>query len=259
MRPKIGIALSGGAARGLAHIGVLKVLERESVPLDMIAGTSSGAIVAAMYAAGMGAKDIEAIARDLKWMDLIAPTWPKDGLLSGQRLSTFVRERIPVSSFSRLKVPLAIPAVDILSRRIYIFRKGRLDTAIQASCAVPGIFRPVRYRGMLLVDGGVLENLPSKTVREIGADLVLGVDVNRRGRLFDRVDNLFKILLQCQYIMMEATTRELRNLCDYLVEPDVGKGGFLSLERVEDFIEAGERAAIPVVKKLKRRLEGCTR
>lgn len=252
---KIGLALSGGAARGFAHLGVLKAFEREGIPIDMIAGTSSGAIVAAMYAAGMKVEEIEAITRKINWMDILAPTWPREGLLSGEKIARFVEERIPVRYFTHLPIPLAVVAVDILSGKEYVFKRGRIGTAIQASCAVPGIFKPVRYKGMLLVDGGVLNNLPSKVVRDMGADVVIGVDVNKRDRLFNRLDNLFKVLLQCQYIMMEASSRRARELCDYVVEPEIGKGGFLSLERAAEFIRLGEKATIPVIKKLKERGE----
>ncbi len=251
---KIGLVLSGGAVRGFAHIGVLKAFQREGLTIDMVAGTSSGAIVGAMYAAGMDPWKMETLAKEINWRDIVSPTWPpKEGLLSGDRLARFIRERVRARYFSSLRLPLAVVAVDILSQRQYIFRRGRLDIAVQASCAVPGIFKPVPYRGMLLVDGGVLANLPSEAVKEMGADIVVGVDVNRRDRLFKRLDNIFKILLQCQYIMMEASTRRAKELCDYVIEPDMGKGGFLALERASEFIDLGEKAALPVVKKIKRR------
>ncbi len=251
----LGLALSGGAARGFAHIGILKAFERESVPISFIAGTSSGSIVGAMYASGMDIESILNVTQRLKWLkDLVSPAWPKDGFLSSKKLSDFIHDIIPAKRFSELKIPLSIVSVDILSRKQYVFNKGNLDIAIRASCSVPGIFKPVKHQGMLLVDGGVVNNLPAQIVKDMGADIVVGVDVNKRARLFDNIDNVFKVLLQSHYIMMEANTDVQRRHCDYIIEPDIGKGGFVSIEKAQEFIKSGEYAAAPVARKIKNNI-----
>ena len=253
----VGIAFSGGAARGFAHLGVLKEFERASLQIDMIAGTSSGALVGVLYASGLSLERIEAIGRSLTWLkDIVSPVLPTYGILSTAKLGRFIRETLPVKRFSDLKIPLSVMTVDILSRRECVFSTGRLDIAIQASCSVPGIFKPVAYRDMLLVDGGIMSNLPARIVRRMGADIVIGVDVNKKGRLFDRIDNVFKVLLQSHYIMMETNTRNEKSFCDFVIEPDVGKGGFLSLEKADEFIRCGEKAARLVVKEIKGVIEG---
>jgi NTE family protein len=251
-RPKIGLALGGGAARGIAHIGVLKAFVKAGVPVDLIAGTSSGAIVGALFASGLTIKEIEETGRDISWIkDIITPVWPHDGLLSGEKIANFIEKNLPVKTFSQLKIPLSITSVDIKTKKAYIFHKGRVSLAVQASCSVPGIFSPVKLRHMLLVDGGVLINLPGKIVTDMGANITVGVDVNRKAKTFENFNNIFKVLLQSHLIMMEANVTNGRHCCNYILEPDIGGRGFLALDKFDEFIELGEKAAIPVIKKIK--------
>lgn len=251
-RPKIGLALGGGAARGIAHIGVLKAFVKAGIPIDFIAGTSSGAIVGALFASGLTIKEIEKIGRDMSWIkDIITPIWPRDGLLSGEKIANFIEENLPVKNFSQLKIPLSVTSVDIKTKSAYIFNKGHLRLAVQASCSVPGIFSPVKLHHMLLVDGGIINNLPGKVVKEMGANIAIGVDVNRKAKNFEKIDNIFKVILQSHLIMMEANVTNGRQYCNYILEPDIGERGFLALDKFDEFIELGEEAAIPVVEKIK--------
>lgn len=184
MKPKIGLALSGGGARGLAHIGVLKILIREGIPVDCIAGTSMGSIVAAFFAAGFSIEEMEEIAirfsRMRELAKLIDLTPNRRGLLEGNRVREyfhhlFVEDRL----IENLSIPILINAVDLVSGNEIVFRKGSLLQAIFASSAVPGIFSPIESGDGLLIDGGVLNNLPVDHAWSMGPDIVIGVDVEQ--------------------------------------------------------------------------------
>lgn len=179
--PRIGLALSGGGARGLAHIGAIRVLEREGIPVHYLAGTSMGGVIAAGYAAGMTAEDLEGEARNFtrprQLLSLMDAGFPDNGLLRGKRLQEYFDARIGCRSFSDLERVLALVAVDLNSRQEVVLREGPLDIALRATTAVPGLFAPVETGPFRLVDGGLLNNLPVDTVRKLGAELVIAIDV----------------------------------------------------------------------------------
>lgn len=177
------MALSGGGARGLAHIGVLKVLEQEGIPIDFLAGTSMGGIVAAAYAAGLSAKFMEKealrMAKPRHLVELIDRSLPtKPGLFKGQRVQRYLVEQLGDITFDDLRVPLALVAVDLESGEEVILRSGSVVEALRVTISLPGVFAPFRLEGRLLVDGGVLNNLPADVVRHMGAEVVVAVDVS---------------------------------------------------------------------------------
>ena len=180
-RPRLGLALSGGGARGLAHIGVLRVLEREGIPVDFLAGTSMGGVIAAGYAAGLSPDDLEkealAVARTRRLLRLIDPALPNGGLIHGQRLLAYFEQHLGQRTFSDLRLPLALVAVDLNTRQEVVLREGPVALALRATTAVPGLLMPVEVNGWRLVDGGVLNNLPVDVAREIGAEAVIAVDI----------------------------------------------------------------------------------
>ncbi|HOL18457.1 MAG TPA: patatin-like phospholipase family protein, partial [Bacillota bacterium] len=175
---KIGLALSGGVARGIAHIGVLKYLEEQHIKLSCLAGTSAGSIIAGLYCAGIPLDDIEKIALSFSWKDLFKLTLPRYGLVDSTLLEKLIKSYIGDINFSELKIPLLINAVDLLKGEEVILDSGLVAVAIRASCAIPGIFTPVKTNGRLLVDGGVLDNVPARLLKEKGMDMVVAVDVN---------------------------------------------------------------------------------
>lgn len=182
-RPKVGLALSGGGARGLAHIGVLKVLEQEGIPIDFLAGTSMGGIIAAGYAAGLGAEYMAEEARRMgrlrnmvKLMDRSLPT--RLGLFEGQKVQEYLASHLGNITFDDLQIPLALLAVDLDSGEEVVLRNGPVVEAVRATISLPGVFAPFRLDAHLLVDGGVLNNLPADVVRRMGADVVIAVDVS---------------------------------------------------------------------------------
>lgn len=176
--PRLGLALGSGAARGLAHIGVLKVLDEAGLRIHAIAGTSIGAFIGALYASGMPVTRMERVALELDWLKLARlfnPTVPTSGLVDSRALATFMAELLPVASFEELKLPLAVTATDIETGEPVIIRQGDLLSALQAALAFPGIFPPVRFGDRFLVDGGLCNPIPADIAKLLGANLVIGV------------------------------------------------------------------------------------
>jgi len=176
--PRLGLALGSGAARGLAHIGVLKVLEENHIPIDIIAGTSMGAFIGAMYAAGVPVAQMEKVALEIDWLSmarLLDPVLPTSGLSDGRKLMAFMAELLPVRDFKDLHISLAMTATDINTGEAIIIKQGDLLEALRASLAFPGIFSPVRFGQRFLVDGGLCKPIPTDVVRKLGAGVVIGV------------------------------------------------------------------------------------
>ncbi len=178
---KVGLALSGGGARGLAHIGVLKILEQEGVPIDCLAGTSMGGVIAAGYAAGLGVNLMEQEALRMASLRRLLPladlSLLRRGLFEGQKVHEYLTGHLGDRTFDDLRLPLALVAVDLNTGRAVYLNQGRVVDAVRATIALPGIFTPVERDGQLLVDGGLLDNLPADAARRMGADVVIAVDV----------------------------------------------------------------------------------
>lgn len=171
--PKVGVALGGGFARGLAHIGVLKVLEEENIPVDFIAGTSVGSVIGAAYASGISAKELEEIAAIVRFKDFSRWTFSRFGLFSNDKMALFLRKVLRCKTFEDLRIPLAIAATDIITGDPAVFTKGDLIDPVRASCAYPGMFQPVRIGNQLLVDGLLAHSVPSMPLRDMGAERVI--------------------------------------------------------------------------------------
>jgi NTE family protein len=260
--PKIGLALSGGGARGLAHIGVIKALERESIPVQYLAGTSMGGVIAAGYAAGMSAANLEQEARDFtrprQLLRLMDAGFPGQGLLRGNRLQEYFETRLGNRTFSDLECALALIAVDLNSRQEIVLREGPLDIALRATTAVPGLFAPVEVGAHRLVDGGLLNNLPVDAVRKLGAEFVIAIDVeadpagdfsekyantgwlpNGLARTLATVEESVTLLMSRT---MEARLRQYPP--DMLIRPAIPPGVSLlsGYTRIDELIRAGEQA-----------------
>lgn len=176
--PILGLALGSGAARGLAHIGVLKVLEEANIPIDIITGTSMGAFIGAMYASGVPVAQMEQVALEIDWRSmakLLAPTLPTSGLTDSKKLIAFMAELLPAREFKDLSLPLAVTATDINTGEAIIIKQGDLLEALRASLAFPGIFSPVRFGQRFLVDGGLCNPIPTDVARNLGAERIIGV------------------------------------------------------------------------------------
>ena len=177
---KIGLALGSGGARGLAHIGVLRVLEREKIPVDLIVGSSMGSLIGGLYASGMNADTLEEIALNIRWQytaKFFTPTISKAGLVDGNKIEKLLETFIGKIIFSKLKIPFVTVAANIENGKEVIIKTGKVSRAIRASCSIPGIFTPLKYGNRYLVDGGLVNPVPVDVARKNGADIVIGVNV----------------------------------------------------------------------------------
>jgi NTE family protein len=271
---KIGYALGGGGARGLSHIGVMKVLEEYGIQPDVIAGTSIGALVGALYASGLRAGDIERAMRlDLKRLAMLADvTWSLSGLVKGKRVTAALESFLGNLNFTDLKIPFACVATDIIHGQEITIRSGPVITAVRASISVPGLFTPVKVRGRYLVDGGLVNMVPVSTCRNMGAEYVVGVNVipdpagliheaendqeddereeSARGLRSRKskeaksgAPNVVKVLIQSLYIPGYRIAMGNLEAADLAISPEVGGIGFFQFDKEVEAIEAGETAA----------------
>jgi NTE family protein len=259
-RPKVALILGGGGARGLAHIGVLKVLRREGVPVDMIVGTSIGSVVGALNAAGVPPEEIEKMAAEVGWEKLtdfstarIVKLLVSEELLSTQKMEEYLRRRIGTKTFADLQIPLACVAADLRTGERIVLREGSVALAARASATMPGVFKPVPYRHRLLVDGGIVDNVPTDVAKFLGADIILCVNVP--------VDfakaaptNVLATLNQALYIQGQVIIEERRALADVLIEPRVMDVGTFELWKSSACVTAGEAAAREAMPRLKKAL-----
>ena len=255
-RPRLGLALSGGAARGLAHVGVLKVFAEHGLRVDCVAGTSAGALVGGALAAGLSVEEIEQVGRTLRWRDLGRMTLSRLGVQSNAFLEEYVRARFPVTRFEELTVPFAAVATDLQTgARVVMRDEGDLGFAIRASCAVPGWYVPVtNSEGRQLVDGGLVANLPVSVVRSLGAEVAVAVDVNSEGAKFmGPPTSVIGVLLQSMLVVQRVSVEHQRQLADVVISPQVGQLRWDEMERASEFIDAGieaARAAVPAIREL---------
>jgi len=260
---KVGLALGGGAARGLAHVGVLEVLEREGVPVDMIAGTSAGAAVGALYAQGKSASRIKELALDTGWrrlVSLIDLALPKSGFIEGTKIKNLLKSFMGDISFSELKIPLSCVATDIHSGEEVVISEGSVLEAVRASISIPVIFTAVRWRDRYLVDGGLVNPVPVSTVRDMGAELVIAVNViPTMGVRFQpakeaKEPGIFQSLLHSFYIATYSLVRSSLAKADIVIEPKLPHIGYGDFHRIGDSIAQGEIAAKALVEQIKQRL-----
>ena len=251
-RPKVGLALSSGAIRGLAHLGAIQVFEEEGIPIDIITGTSAGALVGGLYALGHQIKYLKQLACNIKWEHVTEIAIHKKGLVAGNRLLEFLRILTQDRTFDDLNIPFAAVATDLRTGEKVILNTGPVAEAIRASISIPGIYVPFQKDGRLLCDGAVVDRIPITLAREMGADVVVAIDIGF-GIGTSKLSNIFEILLQAS----DITTRELSKLsweyADVLIEPKVSHLPAMDLRKAEELIEAGIAAArvkIPEIKKL---------
>jgi NTE family protein len=255
-RPKIGLALSGGAARGIAHIGVLKVLEENDFPIDFIAGTSMGSIVAGAYAAGMKIGLLEEIALSIRWRDASKVSFSKLAIMSNDVLEETLQKIMPVRDFSKMRIPLAVVTADVQTGQAVIFTKGDAIKAIKISCSVPGFFAPhIDEQGRMLVDGGIVQNLPVDAVLGLGAEKVIGIDVNSCIEMTSPPTNIFQILMQSYMIIGRGSAAFQASHANLIIEPPTGRIRVDELEKAKELIAAGETAMIKALPAAKALLE----
>ncbi|WP_319475765.1 patatin-like phospholipase family protein [Marispirochaeta aestuarii] len=251
-KKKIGLTLSGGAARGFAHIGVLKVLQENSIPIHYVTGTSVGSIVGALICGGYGWEEILKIARDLKWSELVRPTLSGMGLVKSDRLENFINDLLGSVEFRDLEIPLRVVAVDLNKAEELIFDSGSVARAVRASSSVPGIFEPVQEKKRVLVDGGVINNLPCSLARKMGAQKVIAVDLNANPSNDQPPENLLDITYRSFAIMLNNSSMEGRSNADIVIQPELHDYNYHDLSKADDMVRKGEEAAQAQIKRLKR-------
>jgi NTE family protein len=250
-RPTIGLALGGGFARGLAHIGVLKVLEQEGIPIDFVAGTSVGSVIGAAYCSGISAKELEEIAALVRFRDFARWTISRYGLASSDRMANFLRKMLKCSAFEELKIPLAVAATDFVSGEPVVFREGPLVDALRASCAYPGMFQPVNVGGRLMVDGMLAHAVPAVPLRDMGAERVVAVYLSAHWVNLAGPRHLFDVIGQCFSIAQEKMCGAWQGAADLVLQPDVRGFTYDGFEHAPELICAGEaaaRTALPTLK-----------
>jgi len=247
------LVLGGGSARGIAHIGVLKVLEREKIRIDKVVGTSMGALVGAAYALGIPVERMEEKALKFSVNRLLDPVLPKMGLLAGNRLEAAIKDIIEERGFEDCKIPLSIVATDIETNEEMVYRKGGLSSIIRASCSWPGVFNPVRIDGRLLVDGGIKNSVPTKIARTLDPDFMIAVDVGFCVR-YGKIENIFQMILQSFQIMGHELNRYQANEADVVIEVDLGDLDQTAFHRSREAIMKGTEAAESKIRHIKREL-----
>jgi len=267
---KVGLALSGGAARGMAHIGILEVLEREGIPIDMVAGTSAGAVIGALYAQGKDSSYIKNQAIELSRKRLttfIDPSLPRSGFIRGDRIKELLAGAIGGNTaFSDLKMPFACVATDIETGDEVVLAQGSVIEAVRASISIPAIFTAVRWGNRYLVDGGLVNPVPVNLLQQMGADFIIAVNVipdvtdrtqrvkkEPRGNV--KEPNIIHVLMQAIYIGTYALARISTEMADILIEPQVAHIGAGDFHHIPELIHQGEMAAEKAIPEIKRRLK----
>jgi NTE family protein len=257
-KPKIALVLGGGAARGFAHVGVIRVLEQEKIPIDMIVGTSVGSLIGAIYANDANSFDLEWTAFSLEKDNLfdyaIFSAITGMGLVKGDKLEDFVKTKIPTANIENLKLPFAAVATDLNRGTRVVLDRGSVAKAVHASSAIPGVFNPVDYQGRLLVDGGVVDNIPIAVAREKGADIVIAVDISENVTNFN-VTNLVDVMLQSVNIMFNENVKYKKMDADVLIAPVVGDVGMLDFTQKKRCMQAGIEAAQKAAPEIKKKIE----
>jgi len=248
----IGLALGGGFARGIAHVGVLKVLEEENIPIRYIAGTSVGALIGAAYCSGLSPAELEEVAARVRFKHIARWTLSRYGFASNQRMIGFLNSILKVKTFEELRIPLAVTATDFSTGEGAVFHSGPLVDPVRASCAYPGMFQPVKIRGRFLIDGMLSHTVPTQPLRQMGAERVLAVHLKGKWTNNDGPRHLFDVIGQCFAIAQEMNSSQWKQAADLVIEPDVNGFKYDAFEHSAELVRAGEivtRAALPEIRK----------
>ncbi len=250
--PAIGVALGGGFARGIAHIGVLKVLEEEGIPVRMVAGTSVGAIMGAAYCSGLTIAELEDLAHKVRFTTFARWTLSRYGFASNDRMTSFLARILKVQTFEEMRIPLGVAATDFKTGKGAVFTSGSIVDPVRASCAYPGMFLPVEIDGSWLVDGMLSYPVPTVPVREMGAERVLAVHLKGQWSKTNVPRHYFDVIGQSFAIAQDMMSAVWRNAADIVIEPDVAGFDYDDFKRADELIRVGElamRAALPQVRK----------
>jgi len=257
-RPGVALALGGGFARGFAHLGVLKVLEQNHIPVSHIAGTSVGSVFGAAYASGAPLARILAVSRTIRFRDIARWSVSRLGLASNHRLADLIERVFDSKQFEDMKIPLAVVATDLATGDPVVFRQGPLVEAIRASCAFPGLFEPIQIGTRCLADGGLVAPVPTLAARELGANIVVAVSVGIQDGHRDVPKNMFQVVARAVAAAQKHQQDTWERYADIVIRPDVNTLAWDDFDRADESIEAGAaaaRLAVPRIQKLLRLAE----
>ena len=257
--PKIALVLGGGAARGFAHVGVIRVLEQEKIPIDMLVGTSVGSLIGAIYADTRSSFDLEAVAFKLEKDDIFDFSVFSStlGPVKGERLEKFVRAKVKKNNIEELMIPFAAVATNLNTGERVVLDRGPVGFAVRASSSIPGVFAPVQGPNLLLVDGGVVDNVPVDVAREKGADIVIAVNIGK-SVVNKNISNIVDVTLQAVDIMFNEISKFKVQGADILIEPSVADVGMMDFTAKESAMRAGIEAARKMVPEIRKKIDEWT-
>lgn len=252
-RPKIGLALGSGGARGFAHLGVLKVFVEKGIPIDYIAGSSMGALVASLYAAGKDVDRLYKLAKMFKRKYFLDFTVPKLGFITGNRVKEFIRMFTFGKNIEELDIPVQIVATDLIKGERVVFKEGPIAEAVRASISIPGIFVPEKINGKILVDGGVIDRVPVTVVREMGADFIIAVDVNNV-KTNTTVTSIYDVIMQSLDILQMELVQTKVLQANVVIRPKLELYSSRAFTNIDEIIKIGETEAEKHVEEIRERI-----
>ncbi len=257
---KIALVLGAGASKGFAHIGVLKILETNKIPVHMIVGTSVGSVIGGFYASGLNAFDLQRLSFSIEQKDIVDLTIPENGFIKGEKLEEFVNKTLKNTPIEKLKIPFYAVATEIQNGQETVFGRGNTGQAVRASCSIPGVFRPVKIGDKVYVDGGVVSPVAVEAAKRLGADVVLAVDISAS---VERTPprNTIETLLQSIDIMYSKLAAIQLAKADVVIRPKVGYIGSSDFSKKHEAVMEGEKGTIEVMPRIleiitQLRLEG---
>jgi NTE family protein len=248
---KIAVVLGAGSSKGFAHIGVLKILESNKIPIHMIVGTSVGSVVGSLYAYGCDAFELQKLSFSIEKGDIVDLTIPDNGFIKGEKLEEFVNKTVKNTPIEKLKIPFYAVATDIQSGQEMVFGRGNTGMAVRASCSIPGVFRPIKIGERMYVDGGVVSPVAVEVAKKFGADIVVAVDISAAA---DRSlpENTVDTILQSLNIMYSKLATIQLSKADVVIKPKVGHIGSADFSKRHEAILEGERAAIEALPQIQK-------
>lgn len=255
--PKVALVLGGGAVRGFAHVGVIKVLEAQGIIPDLVVGTSAGSVVGALYAAGYSGFDLQKIAFKLEEDSVGDWIIPDRGFIKGEALQSYINKAVRGQPIEKLKKPFAAVATDLQSGEMMVFQRGNTGQAVRASSSVPGVFQPVNINGRDYVDGGLTSPVPVRVARSLGADVVIAVDISAKPRAA-KLEGLMDIMLQTFGIMGQSIRNTELPEADVLIRPNTVGFGSADFAKKHEAILEGEKSAQAALPLIRQKIQQAT-
>jgi NTE family protein len=246
---KYGLALGGGAVLGAAHIGVIRSVQEYGIPIQYLSGTSIGAFVAALYAFGLDWREIREVALDLDWLEISGLSLSQYGLLSNKKIGKVITDKLGNVQFSESKIPLSIIATDIAKGKKVVLAEGPVSEAVMASTCIPGIFIPIEKSDKMLIDGGIMENVPVLSLQNMGADFVIGVDLNAK-QTFIKPGNIVEVLINTINLSLLNVTRLQTEEADLMIKPDLSGFNLYDTKQISDLIDKGYNDSKECIRKI---------